>query len=176
MKNLSRESWIMLGIAAAVVAAAVILVFLPQSRQVRMLRAQAVAEEAQLAADRAKTSVVPEVMRHIREMKSRYEGFDRRMPQQKELAGFLREISAVVASEDLANQLTEPGNPTRGKFYHTLPIIMKFQGSYLSLASLLERIDDMERLTRVQKLSIAKDSKSDGLVIELQMNIYFTES
>ena len=176
MKSLSRDSLIMLGVAAAVIIAAVVLVFLPQSRKINAVRSQVAGEEAQLASDTVKASIVPDVARHIEEVKSRYKDFDRRMPQSKELAGFLREISSIVASERLDNQLTEPGSPRRGKFYHTLPIIMKFQGSYLSLASLLERIDGMERLTRVQKLWIGRDPKSEDLKIELQINIYFTES
>ncbi len=97
------------------------------------------------------------------------------MPQSKELAGFLTEISAILASEQITNQSIEPGDPVREELYHTLPIIMKFEGSYLSLASLLKRIDEMERLTRVQKMAIKTDDNSKSVNIELHMNIYFAE-
>ena len=53
---------------------------------------------------------------------------------------------------------------------------MRFRGSYLSLVDLLQRIDKMERLTRVQRLKITREKQGDSLDIELQMNIYFTES
>ena len=128
--------------------------------------------------DDVNAKVVPQMVQQIEGLKRRYQGFERRLPRRKELGGFLHEITSVLASEKLHNQLTEPGSPKREAFFHTLPIIMRFQGSYLSLASLLKRIDGMERLTRVQKLSISRGStdKQEDLNIELQLNIYFKES
>ena len=110
-------------------------------------------------------------------MRSDYSNFDRRLPRQKELGGFLREISGHLADEKLSNQLFEPGKPSREELYHTLPIIMRFKGSYLSLGALLQRIEKMQRLTCVQKLKIdAPAGGRDEMDIELKLNIYFTES
>ena len=109
-------------------------------------------------------------------MKLQYKDFGRRLPKRRELGGFLREISGHLNQGDLSNQLIEPGNPSREELFHTLPIIMRFKGSYLSLAGFLQRIDKMERLTRVQTLKITREKQGDSLDIELQMNIYFTES
>ena len=110
-------------------------------------------------------------------MRSDYSNFDRRLPRQKELGGFLREISGHLADEKLSNQLFEPGKPSREELYHTLPIIMRFKGSYLSLGALLQRIEKMQRLTCVQKLKIdAPAGGHDEMDIELKLNIYFTES
>ena len=53
---------------------------------------------------------------------------------------------------------------------------MKFRSSYMNLAGFLDRVENMERLSRVQKLIINNDDKGDELDVELQMNIYFTES
>lgn len=177
MPKLTKDNWITLAVAGVMVVACTLLWYLPQSQRLKQVQASIVAQRDEMQHNSEKAAIVPDLLRHIQEMRERYQGFDRRMPQRKELAGFLREISGILASEELSNQLTEPGNPSREKLYHTLPIIMKFQGGYLSLASLLERIDDMERLTRVQKLLISSSDDAKGeLDIELQMNIYFTES
>ena len=176
MHRMKRDNWVTLGVLAALLVGAMFILYLPQSNKLDEIRSQSASLKTQLEADAKKAAVVPAMVRWIDTMQKRYLGFDRRMPKRKELAAFLREISSILASERLSNQLTEPGNPTREELFHTLPIIMKFQGSYLSLASLLERIDEMERLTRVQKLTIARDPKHEELNIEIQMNIYFTES
>ena len=109
-------------------------------------------------------------------MTGRYANFDRRLPKRQELGGFLRQISNDLVLEKLVTQLIDPGNPTREELYHTLPINMQLRGSYLSLASFLEQLERMERLTRVGKLKISSDPQDDKLKIEMQMNIYFTES
>ena len=176
MWRILKESWLVLGLLVGAVTASIMLVYVPQGRKFDSLRAAIASREVELAAKATKAAVVPELLCQVESMKQRYKDFHRRLPQRQELGGFLREISHRLGREDLSNQLIEPGNPAREELFHTLPIIMRFKGSYLSLASLLERIDRMERLTRVQRLKIAGQKKGRDLDIELQMNIYFTES
>ena len=181
MKRIGKNSLILLGIMAAVIIVMGLAVFLPQQRKLNAMHAEIITQKQAIEVNAAKASIVPEMVRQIQELKSRYTNFDRRLPKQKELGGFLREISGNLAQEHLANQLIEPGNPVRQELYHTLPIIMRFEGSYLSLAKFLDRIDSMERFTRVQRLVITpasgdRDKLSEMLNMELQMNIYFTES
>jgi Tfp pilus assembly protein PilO len=180
--KLTKENWIMAGILVALVLTAVFAVYLPQSRQRDQINSQVVSEKLSMETDLKTCQVVPELVRQVDEMKNRYRNLDRRLPKQKELGGFLREISANLLQARLVNQIIEPGKPDQEDLYHTLPIMMKFEGNYLSLANFLKRIDDMERLTRVQKMSISldrdasKDKPEGNVSIELQLNIYFTES
>ena len=177
----TKENWIMAGVLVTMVLIAVFAVYLPQSHQRDQINSQAVSEKLSMETDLKTCQVVPELVRQVDDMKNRYRNMDRRLPKQKELGGFLREISANLLQARLANQIIEPGKPDQEELYHTLPIMMKFEGNYLSLANFLKRIDDMERLTRVQKMSIsldrdAKDKPEGSVSIELQLNIYFTES
>ena len=160
MKRISKDGWITVVIVAAMIGAATLGLYLPQGRKLESIRTDIASRKLALESDAQRVSCVPDMLRHIQGMKQRYQGFDRRLPKRKELAGFLREISSILASERLTNQSTEPGDPSKEELFHTLPIKMKFQGSYLSLASLLERIDRMERLTRVQKLSVGRNPKN----------------
>jgi Tfp pilus assembly protein PilO len=171
----TRDNLIVLGILATAVAASIFAVYLPQGRKLQQVQGAIDSQKAALESQSQKASVVPDIVRQLQDMKKRYKDFDRRLPKQKELGGFLREISGNLAEEKLSNQLIEPGNPTREELFHTLPIIMRFRGSYLSLTSFLKRIDTMERLTRVQKLKVVGDPKEEGLNIEMQLNIYFNE-
>ena len=174
----TKRGLIMLSVLGALLLGAVALVYYPQSSRLGDLEEKIVAERRTLAGQSDKAAVVPGLLRQVTAMKSRYSNHDRRLPKRKELGGFLREISERLADEELSNQLIEPGSPTRQELFHTLPITMKFKGSYLALASLLGRIQSMERITRVEKLLIGSQAKRGGkdLDIELQLNIYFTES
>jgi Tfp pilus assembly protein PilO len=169
----------MLAAVAAVVVATVLLVYLPQARKLRSLRTQITSQERSLVADSEKASIVPQLLQEVEVMKSRYKDFGRRLPERQELGGFLKEISSRLAAANLSGQLIEPGNPSQAELFHTLPIIMRFRGSYLSVAGFLHSLDEMERLTRVQKLQMTLDEQSretGDLGIDMQINIYFTES
>ena len=177
MPTIAKDSCIVLGVLAGLLIAAVLLVYVPQGQKLDELRAKIVTRQLSLSADATKASVVPQMLRDVEEMKRQYKNFDQRLPQRRELGGFLREISGNLERSGLADPLIEPGNPSREELFHTLPIIMRFKGSYLSLADFLKRIDAMERVTRVRRINALRDKKKNGeLDIELRMNIYFTES
>ena len=236
----------MIGVAAGLVLAAVVCVFMPEQSKLKELQGKIVAQKMVVAADSQRAAIIPEMARQVEDMKAACKQFliwhpggaddpsqsqatkdgaggyieDRRLPRQKELGEFLKEISSILAQGDsnaattlpanmgmnsdkngadswgaskLAVQLIEPGNPTRGELFNTLPITMKFHGTYRQTCCLMKRLEQMERLTRIQKLSIKKTSldeqaladkdtssgmapKSDGgMDVEIQMNIYFTE-
>jgi len=178
MPGFSKDNIAMLGILAVLMAVAAGVMYWPQSRTLNELRMEIEKEKTVTDAYAAKVAVVPDLRRQVDEMKLRYKDLDRRLPKQKELHGFLKEISENLEKEKLSSPFIEPGNTAREDTFHTLPIIMRFQGNYLSLASFLKRIDTMERLTRVQKLTITTDPKNPDAKIncELRLNIYFTES
>jgi len=172
---MGRDSLMVVGILVVVTGSMMAFVYLPQQRRMEDIRTRIATQKETLKSDVQKASVLPDMIRQVREMKERYRDVNRKVPARTELGGFLREISGNLAVESLTNQLIEPGNPAHEELFNTLPIIMKFRGSYLALASFLTRMDKMERLARVQKLGIDSDSKSSDLNIEVQMNIYFTD-
>jgi len=172
---LTKDNLIVLAVVAAIGLGAIFLVYGPQGKKLEELNLQIASLKTELDDKTRKASIVPDMVKQIHEMKNRYKNFDRRLPKQKELGEFLRQISENLSQQKLANQLIEPGNPMREDIYHTLPITMKFEGSYISLANFLKRLESMERLTRVQKLDIRTAPGQSGVSIEMYMDIYFTE-
>ncbi|MHC4985873.1 MAG: type IV pilus inner membrane component PilO [Planctomycetota bacterium] len=166
----------MLAVVATVIVAVVVLVFMPQQRELKRLKTELTTHERKLSADSQQASVVPQLLREVEAMRRRYKDFDRRLPKQKELGEFLRDISSHLAAESLSNQVIEPGSPKRSELFHTLPIVLRFEGTYLEMARFLKRLDEMERLTRVERLHLVRQPESDQLEAELQINIYFTET
>lgn len=176
MKKPTRDTWIMLGVALVMVAGATLGVYWRQGRQMDALSAKTIQLKDTLESQVSKVGGMSSLIHEVQSLKMRYHDFDRKLPKRQELHEFLREINGSLSNADLSNQSIEPGSPTREEDFHTLPIIMKFHGSYLALASMLDHLEKMERLSRVQKLVIGSEEKSADLNIELQMNIYFTES
>ena len=176
-----RDNLIVIGLLLAAAGVGTAVFYVPQQRELNGLRTEISRENLKLANAAKQTEAVPKLVGHVEQMKKLYSNFDRRLPQQKELGGFLREISGNLEQGTLANQVIEPGSPTQAELFHTLPIVLRFRGSYLSLARFLERLEDMERLTRVQKLVLRGGSgptvgDPEKLNVEVLMNIYFIES
>lgn len=177
MIRLNKDNYVMMGILVVIVIVAIIAVYMPQGSKLKDLRTSITTRKRAMESEARKASVVPALLREVDALKSRYKNFDRRLPKSKELAGFLRDISSELASEpNIVSESYTTASPTREDLFHKLPIKMRLKGSYISLANFMNRIANMERLTRVEKLFI-KASPDDGdLDIDMQLNIYFTES
>lgn len=175
--RLTREQILLIGATCVLAGGFLAGVFYPQHRRIREARQQIALTEQQLQSDRVRAATVPELARQVEQLKRRHRNFDRRLPKQKELGEFLREISTTILAERLTDQVIEPGSPTAGALYNVLPIIMQFDGTFGGLANFLSRIDQMERLTRIESIIIEPIEDEPGrLHVEMQLNIYFTES
>jgi Tfp pilus assembly protein PilO len=175
-KIVTKDGWVLLGVAVVMLVAATAIVYYPQSSQLQKIRTQIVTEQRALEADAQLAQTVPDLIVQLQALKTRYRDFDRKLPKSQELHEFLRQISGYLGQKELRTDGT-----TREEYFNTLPITLKFKSSYLNLAGFLERVENMERLSRVQKLIINRDDKNksengDDLDVELQMNIYFTET
>lgn len=175
MSKVSKDTWIFLTAAAVVAVAASLILFLPQRRKLDDLRTRIASQNTLMRSNAERAKILPDVVRRVEEMKAVYRELDRRIPQGKELSGFLQEISQLLQDDKLSSQLMQPGNPSREELFHTYPIILRFEGSYLSVTAFLDRIQKMRRLARVQKLRITPGPK-DKLDVELQLNIYYTRT
>lgn len=173
MKRINRDTWIFLAGGAVVALAAYLVVFRPQSRKLDDLQTQIASQKTLMQSNAERAKILLDVVRRVEEMKAVYRELGRRIPEGKELSGFLQQISQLLKDDQLSSQLMQPGNPSREDLFHTYPIILHFEGSYLSVAAFLARIQKMQRLARVQKLKITPGIE-DKLDVELQLNIYYT--
>lgn len=176
MKKITQDALVMLAVVLGLGGIATLVVYRPQAAKLDQIRTDIATRTLALEEDGRKVQFLPETVRQIELMKSRNKDLDRKLPKRKELGDFLRAISENLSAAQMTNQVIEPGSPMQEEFYYTLPIEMQFKGSYLSLATFLQKIAGMERLARVQKMSISTNPQEDILNITLHMNIYFTES
>ena len=181
---LSRDNMIVLGILTVITITYFAVVYRTQSAAADDVSSQKIEIKRHIKTDSEMAARVSPMLRQIEKMKRRYndEDWGQRLPERQELAGFLHEIASGLSQEKLINQLIQPGNPSETPLYNCLPITLRCEGDFLSLARFLKRIDGMTRLVRIERLTIEsgedtqhKVSQSGKLQIEMGMNIYFTE-
>ena len=142
--KIAKDSLIVTGAVLALVAAAMTAVYLPQSHKLTAIRADG--HGADVAGLR--TQELREAARPGQAGRPDAGPLQEHGPAPAQTAGARRvsqgDSGLDLAEAKLVNQSIEPGSPQREQLYHTLPIVMKFQGSYLSLAAFLKRIQDMD--------------------------------
>ncbi len=182
-----RDNLIVIILLGVLVTGAMVFVYIPQGYRLSKIEGEIVSQKADLDQKTHEASVVPALVRQVKTMRARYHNIDRRLPKQKELGLFHRDITSLLAKQKISDLRVEPGKSVKEDMFRQTPIVIKFHSDFLTLAKLLEQINGMDRLTRVERLNIrpaphkpktnAKDKDKDpGLDIELQLNIYSIES
>ena len=164
---------ILLGSAAVYV----LLVYLPQTRRLTVVRDQLARVSQTYDQDAVKARTIPQLQADVEQLKREFHNFDRRLPGQQELGEFLREISSTGEGGLLTNQVIKPGNPSSGPLYNRLPILIDFRCSFGELVHFLGRLNDMTRLTRVERIQMTPVADGEGMLdVHMQVNIYFTKT
>src|SRR4051812_8495691 len=174
----ARAQWV-LGLSLGVlVTGFYAFAYRPNSQQLDGLKMQIEAKRGDLASNRTRVQILPDVLLEVNRMRSRLERFDKKLPKQPELHAFINGITEVSNQAGLRSKWTvEPGVPIRADLYAEWPITLKFEGNFANVFAFLRQAEEMQRLTRVKGLKVrGLDHGALGQVqVELSMNIYFSE-
>ena len=170
-----RNNWVALAFAGALLVAFLVAVADPQRQRLADTRQQVAEHRMQVAQDAARAEQIPRMREQVAELRQQLKGFDRRLPRQQEMGGFLKEISAAMQSGGLNEPAIQPGSPTSGELYNRLPILMRFESSFMDLVEFLDRLDGMTRLTRVEKVHVQPVADHGRRVkVDMRVNIYLS--
>ena len=174
----ARAQWV-LGITLAVMVIAFYAVaYRPNKQRLDDLDMQIAAKRRDLASNKTRVQIMPDVLLAVNTMRSRLDRFDKSLPKEPELHTFINSITEVSAQAGTRNKWTvEPGVPVRSDLYAEWPISLKFEGDFVNVFNFLRRAEEMQRLTRVKGLKVhgINAGKSGQVQVELSMNIYFSE-
>lgn len=164
-------------VAAVVILAGFYLVwYRPAANRLKQLNDSISGIQTQLRQNQDQVIRLPVVASEARRLELALNEFPRRFPSQPELGQFIREITQISEQLALQEWKYQPMAPRRTPMYFEMPIQMSFRGNYLDAASFLRQVEQMQRLTRMQRLSIrGKDARTGAVEVEMAMNIYFSE-
>lgn len=183
MRSLRRKtSWyvrLQCGLAIALLAGCLLFamaVYLPAMRRLSAMNAQIASAQRDLEQNQHRARNLPLLALEVQRLESRVQTFDRQFPPQPELGQLIRDLTHISQQLSLQDWKYQPGAPRRGEAFHELPIHMSFRGSFPNVDSFLRQIEDMQRLTRVRRLSMKSRDSAAGVVdVEMIMSVYFSE-
>jgi Tfp pilus assembly protein PilO len=177
--NRCKQAQIGLGIALLVVTGAIFLFEVrPSMQRLEAVHKDYVKACWDLQQDQTQTGKLPEVEKDIKALQQRVKLFDKKLPRQHDVTPFMRDVAKIKQEAALKNLVYAPGNkPRRTDEFAECPYKFTFDGDFQSgLLEFLRRTEDMQQLTRIQKLDIKSNESHDGQVkVDLTMNIYFAE-
>ena len=167
------------GVVAVMVAGLLgfyLLGYAPGQRRVAALKMQIDLKQRELATSRDKVRNLPILLHAVSQLDRQVEEYDRKFPRQLELGQFIKDLTRLCQQVSLKDWKYQPGAPKRTEALQEMPIVMQFNGDFLSAANFLQQVETLQRLTRVKRLKIRQKDAKEGVVdVEATVSIYFAE-
>ncbi len=84
------------------------------------------------------------------------------LPEQKEIPGLLENVSILGAKVGLENILFQPQPEMPQDFYAMIPVKVDLAGSYNDLGVFLDSISKMNRILRVDSMTLTREKQKTG--------------
>lgn len=172
----ARAQWLLAAALLLSGAGFYLFGYRPMSNQLRDLRMQSDAKQRQLGMDQSRANTLPAVKLEVDALQLRLERFDKKLPRNLDLGQFIKDLTQISQQASLRKLLVQPGGSRRADLYSERPILLSFEGDFLSAYSFLRETETMQRLTRVRNLSIkSRDVKLGQVEVQMALSIYSAE-
>lgn len=170
------QRWMALGLLA-LIGLVGLIVIRPANARLVALGERAAQERDELQAAQRRLAALPAVQFQTEELRQHVEAFEHRMPRHEELPQLIGDVTQISRRTSLGKLAWQPETALRRTDQFTeLPLQFTFQGDFLNVFDFLSEIEDLPRVTRLQKLDVqARDGTNGQVDVQLTMDIYFSE-
>lgn len=166
--KLITEQLVSLALTVGLVVLFVLAVHLPQRHRLDELSGEIREQQEQLRQAKDKSTILIPLNQRVEALRGAVGDFEKRLPEHDQINTLLGRIVAGLKSAELTSQEIRPLSPTTKPRYSELPISLNFQGSFSSICSFLDNIENMPNLNQVEELKLDTDKK-DGTSIGAKM-------
>jgi Tfp pilus assembly protein PilO len=128
--------------------------FLPGLKAFKEKSAALEQKKKELSDARNMVAKYPEFLSHAHDISAKTEFINRRLPQEANVAGTIREITKSATESNINIINFEPGKESVKGDYREMEIKLKFLATYADLGNFLTKLGYIERLTTSSQLSI----------------------
>lgn len=178
LAGLRRAQWAMGVGAAAVVGGLVAFGVRPAAADLWAANGRVAVGRADVAVGLQRVAALPAVTDSVRQLRRRVDRFDKLVPHEQDLAGFIGDLTRAGRAAGLGRIAWRPdAKPLRSDRYTELPIRVSFGGDFRTgLCAFLHDLDAMPRLTRVRQMTVTAVPGGAGRVeVEMTVSVYFAE-
>ncbi len=162
----------------AMVTLFVLIVWLPSRLQAEHLVTRIADAEAELHAGDAARKKRPALESRVAELRQQVNATAKFVPADADLAELMRDLYSTLQQHAARDINTQHGDEVRGARYYTVPITIRFRATFVDTFLIIERIESMHRLIRIDKLDVLgnRDNPQELLDVTVRISAFYAPS
>ncbi|OHB66396.1 MAG: hypothetical protein A2Y76_02375 [Planctomycetes bacterium RBG_13_60_9] len=158
-----RQIWLYI-IAALFICDFVVCGYMPSQQRLSSLRDSRVQQQRTIQMAAAQGAELPGLHRRLRNMEKAVERFELRVPADEALGTFLQQIAGIMTGCHLTDQVVLQGKAVAVDNLNCIPIHVTCKGTLTDIFNFFTRLQTLDRLVRIEKVSLENDAGLTGQV------------
>jgi Tfp pilus assembly protein PilO len=160
-------------VAGLFVADFVLFGYLPLQKRLKPIKQARTAQSSVIAKAATQRGRLPEIRQQLQEMQTVVADFEANVPAQKSIGEFLQQIAKLMSQYSLTEQVVAPGKEIKGDGLNCIPVDMQCKGKLVQIFEFYKRLQDLDRLVRIEQVSLTNDADFSGRVSMQTMAIIY---
>ncbi len=149
-------------------------VFTKKNLECRALEAETAKKRAELVNLKQATAGIADLSRKIEELQKAIDFFQSKLPQEKEIAKILTEVSQMAEANALQTRTVRTLKTEQAANYIEQPIQMSLSGDFNGFYTFLLQLEKLARITRVTQMNLQKIDERDGeMQAQMTLSIFY---
>ncbi|MEW6068213.1 MAG: type 4a pilus biogenesis protein PilO [Nitrospirota bacterium] len=136
----------------------IILLILPKNREIKELRAKILTQEQEIAKSQSKVEKLSELTSQNEKLKKRLNELKEQLPEEKEVSGFLKQVSDLAIKSGLKILLWRPEQKKMhpSGIVYEIPVKVELRGSYHSLGYFFSSLTSLSRIVNLSDIRLGE--------------------
>lgn len=178
--SIERNQWIVASVIAGLVLVFIFAVWVPESRKLARYQERIEAAELALGPNFNQPAVLATRMQEVEELQARMDSSDRYIAADPDLAELVRSLTEAAKANQVRDQEFSIKTNRDYKQYSEIPVELETRGSFDAVYGLIEAIEMMPRVVRIDGLSLRTVGRGSQRVqpemeATFRMSGFFTE-
>ncbi len=158
-----RQAWLY-AIAMLFCADFVFYGYMPSHNRLRSLREAGIQQQRLIETAAAQSQELPALKARLTSVEQVVEHYESYVPQEGSLGLFLQEIARIMTKHQLADQVVVPSTEVEAEGVGCIPVRVNCRGSLKDIFGFFHDFQSMDRLVRIEKVTLQNDREFTGRV------------
>ena len=172
----ARAVWVQKRLALAMLGVMVVgvaAVYVPQRRSIESTRRELVRTEVELTANQDRASTLPQLVAAVTGLRRQVDQY-KPLRDASDVERAMTEIAAINSATRLANYKYDMPADVQRPTCREHPVNINFQADFVDAMSFIQKLEAMDRLTRLRELSITRKDGAKGgeVVVDMSLSLF----
>ncbi len=161
-------------VAGAIIGVFVIFWYLPLRKTMSLIKLTKAEQVISIAKGMADAEQMPVLREQLQKLRVELEDYESKIPDQRDFGSFFGRITDLMNEYNLKEQNIEPDDIIAAGKFNCIPVNLQCKGRLTQLFNFYDRLQDLDRLVRIEQVKLANDAGYNGQVsMETRAIIYY---